>query len=114
MNGMRDKGINLSLWVGILLPPLAWSAALEAVYLTNGYACAGSAIGWSHLSSVIGLVLCLAGGLIAWNQLPSGNVDTLQGRGKFMAQLGIFLAVLFALLTIAQWLPVIVGVPCGK
>ena len=99
-------------WVGFLLPPLAWSAALEAVYLTNNYACGGISTVWSHLSSAVGLCLCLLGGFISWSQL-SKTPDANRPR-RFLSLLGVVLAAGFALLTIAQWLPVAYGVPCSK
>ena len=78
----------------------------------------GSAIGWSHLSSAIGFLLCIVGGVIAWMALPKSAVDDdkagPRSRDAFMAHAGIALAILFALLTIAQWLPVVYGVPCSR
>ena len=106
------------LWIGMLLPPAAWSVAMEAVYLTDVYTCSGSAIRWSHISSAAGLIFCILGGLIAWKTMPRYTSDDSKtvplSRSVFMSILGITLAVLFALLIIAQWLPVIYGVPCSK
>jgi hypothetical protein len=104
-------------WVGLLLAPASWSGALEAIYLTNGYACAGTGVGWSHLAAAVGLVLCVVGGLIAWSLRPNAadkNAARATSRNLLMARVGIGLAFLFGLLTIAQWLPLIYGVPCSK
>jgi hypothetical protein len=106
------------LWLGLLLPPSAWSAAMEAVYLTNVYTCAGSAVRWSHISSVTGLIFCVLGGFIAWQSMPpkaANDATTVPiSRSMFMAWLGVALAFLFGLLIITQWLPIIYGVPCSK
>jgi hypothetical protein len=110
--------INWLLWTGLLLPPIAWSVAMEAVYLTDVYTCAGSPVRWSHVSSAVGLIFCIVGGIIAWTQIPRqkeldrGSVPI--SRSFFMAALGCALAVVFGLLIVAQWLPVIYGVPCSK
>ena len=109
------NGTKLRSWVGMLLPPLAWSATLEAVYLTNGYHCLGSNVVWSHISSAIGFALCIAGGLISWSVgAQGGATGRTSSPGRFMRSLGVALAVLFAVLTLAQWLPLIYGVPCNK
>jgi hypothetical protein len=113
----RRRERNLSLWIGILLPPAAWSIAMEAIYLTNDYSCYGAGVaGWSHLSAALGVVLCIIGGVIAWTQLPerAGNDSASLTRDRFMANLGIVLSLIFALLIVAQWLPMLVGIPCGK
>jgi hypothetical protein len=106
------------LWLGMLLPPVAWSAVMEAVYLTDVYTCAGSAVRWSHISSTTGLIFCVLGGFIAWQSMPQKAVSDAKtvpiSRSLFMAWLGVALAFLFGLLIVAQWLPILYGVPCSK
>jgi hypothetical protein len=113
--GTRSKWL---LWIGMLLPPAAWSVAMEAVYLTDVYTCSGWAIRSSHISSAAGLIFCIIGGFVAWKAMPQRTGDSPEplplSRSVFMSVLGIALAVLFGLLILAQWLPVIYGVPCSK
>ena len=105
------------LWLGLLLPPVAWSAVFEAVYLANEYACAGYATAWSHIASLFGLVLCGVGGTLAYLNLPnSGRKSAVEpvATQRFMPGLGITSAVFFGLVVIATWMPMITGVPCSK
>jgi hypothetical protein len=111
----KSSGTLTYAWLGLLLPSAAWAVTLEAVYLTNGYSCAGTNVGWSHLSSALGLVFCLIGGVIAWWSLgAAGDSRNRATVIHFMGKLGVGSAVLFALLTIAQWLPLIYAIPCNK
>ena len=111
-------GYKWRLWIGMLLPPVAWSAAMEAVYLTDVYTCSGSAIRWSHISSAAGLMFCILGGLIAWKAMPrytaEGSKTVPLSRSAFMSILGIALAVVFWLMLICQMLPLNYGVAGGQ
>ena len=115
-----DKGDALRLWIGMLLPPLAWAAQLQSLYLASEYGCATSDFIWNHVVAVIALALSLLGGAIAWREwLKSGasveaEAGDLASRSRFMALIGILTASLFTILIFAQWLPTLTGVPCDK
>lgn len=107
-------------WVGLLLPPLAWSVALEVLYLLTDYGCATTNFLPNHIVSAGALVLSLLGGFIAWTnwqrsggEWPSDASGPIP-RSRFMAALGLLTSALFSALIIAQWLPTILGVPCVK
>ena len=108
------------LWTGLLLPPLAWSADLETVYLFSDYACEYHNFLPNHIASGVFLLISLIGGLIAWNNwLRSGAIwpngsSGVVASSRFLSALGLLSAALFSTLILAQWLPTIVGVPCGK
>jgi hypothetical protein len=62
----------------------------------------------------------LVGGFVAWNNWqkagatwPDTSGNSLS-RSRFLAALGILSSMLFSALIFAQWLPTILGVPCGK
>ena len=118
--GFTDYGRDLAYWVGILLPPIAWSIQLQTIYLTSEFGCYTSDFLWNHIVSVAMLVLSILGGFIAytkWRALGSGthtSADSPIDRKRFMAIGGILLSVLFTLLIFAQWLPTLMGVPCEK
>jgi hypothetical protein len=111
---------QLMQWTGFLLPPLAWSISLEALYLFSDYGCAGLNFIPNHIVSLAALILSLLGGAVAWHnwtrsgaQWPNGGSGAIP-RSRFMAALGLLTSMLFSALIFAQWLPTILGVPCGK
>jgi hypothetical protein len=114
------SGGALSLWVGILLPPVAWGVQLQTIYLTSEYGCLTADFVWNHVASVAALLLALAGGVLAfrlWRASGGGSEvedGTPLSRARFMSILGIFSGVLFSLVIFAQWLPTLMGVPCSK
>jgi hypothetical protein len=111
---------ELFLWIGFLLPPLAWSVYMETVYLFSDYGCKNLNFLPNHIVSVVFLIISLLGGAVAWsNWQKSGSTwpDDSSGsvsRSRFMSALGLLTSALFSLLIFAQWLPTILGVPCGK
>jgi hypothetical protein len=108
------------LWVGMQLPPLAWAAYMQTIYLTSEWACHANDLTWNHISAAIAFVLSAGGFFIAyaaWRAAGGGTEDEGDGgdsRAQFMALLGIATGVLFTLLIFAQWLPSLMRVPCGK
>ena len=111
---------NFWLWVGLLLPPIAWIAQLQTLYLTSEYGCTTLDFVWNHVTSVVALVVSAAGGVIAWRLWRSGGSHTSNegpkpsSRRQFMALLGVLTGALFTVVVFAQWLPTLVGVPCDK
>jgi hypothetical protein len=121
-NEPSDAGTRVKFWqwVGILLPPIAWGAQLQALYLTSEYGCRDLDLTRNHVVSVAALVFSIVGGIIANGQRPSGDHESNVEEGRpaarkrFMGLLGVVLAVFFTVVIFAQWLPTLVGVPCGK
>ena len=115
-----DTRGNFWRWIGILLPPVAWAAQLQAVYLTSEKACGDLDFSWNHIVSAVALAAAIIGGAIAWGYWPGGDYQATKESGKpatrkrFMGIIGFALSILFAVVIFAQWLPTIVGVPCGK
>jgi len=111
---------ELLLWVGFLLPPLAWSVFLETVYLFSDYGCKNENFLPNHIVSIAFLIVSLIGLAVAWsNWQKSGATwpDDSSGsipRSRFMSALGLLTGTLFSILIFAQWLPTLLGVPCGK
>ena len=108
------------LWVGFLLPPAAWALQLQTLYLLSQYACATGDLLPNHIAAAIALILSLTGGAISWrnwqkagSEWPSENAGVIP-RSRFLSSLGLLSSALFSATIFAQWLPTIMGVPCGK
>jgi hypothetical protein len=117
---MIDIGAALRLWIGILLPPIAWGVQLQSVYLASEFGCLTSDFTWNHVLSALTLVVALVGGVIAWFEwVAAGATTEAEGvdrmsRRRFMALIGILSSALFSVTIVAQWLPTLMSVPCGK
>ena len=112
---------GLPLWIGMLLPPVAWAVQVQALWLTSEYACNTANFLWNHVVSVVALVVSAAGGLVAYIERkklgPKGSSETNDDpvmRRRFMAMIGILTGALFTMVIFAQWLPTLLGVPCSK
>jgi hypothetical protein len=96
---------DLKLWAGILAGPAAWTTQLALVYPIAQLTChAGFAPqhpGTIHAISASALAVVALGGVTSW---PLRH-ETVEQRVRFMAQLGVMLCALFALVVIATWLP---------
>ena len=105
---------KLVLWVGVLGGGVAWSVQMQ-----TGYALArfSHAVPWltavHHAVSLLGALAALGAMLLAyreWRRLgggePAGVEGGVSGRARFMAMLGIVTSGLFALVIVAQWVPV--------
>jgi hypothetical protein len=116
----RDESGNFALWVGLLLAPLAWSAQLEALWLTSAYGCHDGNFNWNHVVSAAALLCSVVGAVVAWNHIPDGPYEsskekaTPKVRKRFMGYVGVALSIEFSVLIVAMWLPTILGVPCHK
>ncbi|MFN2500558.1 MAG: hypothetical protein ABR530_00930 [Pyrinomonadaceae bacterium] len=108
------------LWIGMLLPPIAWGLQLQTLWLTSEYGCFTSDFFWNHIVSIIALLISAFGGYVAyaelqkWNRVETNDSPDPRSRRRFMAMIGLMTAALFTALIFAQWLPTLLGVPCDK
>ena len=115
-----EPGTAFRLWIGMLLPPVAWAIQLQAMWLTSEYGCFTSDFMWNHVVSITGLVVSAIGMLIAyleyrkWEQVGDNARFEAGSRPRFMAMVGVMSGALFTLVIFAQWLPTLLGVPCDK
>jgi hypothetical protein len=116
-----DKGIAFRLWIGLLLPPVSWSIALESLYLATEYGClSSSGFTLNHIVVVIAFAASILAGIIAWREWTAtgGGYEEDGGdrssRRRFMSLLGILTSALFSVAILAQWMPTLMGVPCDK
>jgi hypothetical protein len=107
-------------WTGMLLPATAWAVQLQTLYLTSEIGCFDQNFTWNHIASGSALIFSIVGGIIAWTQWPAGEYEATKeeskprARKRFMGALGLVLSIFFTTVIVAQWLPTLVGVPCGK
>lgn len=114
------SGAGLMLWIGFILPPLAWAMGMEAMWLTTEWGCDRSEFKWNHAVAIIALLISIAGVFIAWTQskatadTPEATTIEKPGTRDFMRIVATVLGVLFTMLIFAQYLPTLMGVPCSK
>jgi hypothetical protein len=113
-----DAGTLRALWIGVLLPPTAFLFNLEAAYALVPAACSSQSLLLVHVVHLVCLALAVFGGLTAlrsWRRSGStwpGGEGGPVSRTRFMAGLGMFLSLQFALVIVAQWIPSFILDPC--
>jgi hypothetical protein len=109
--GTRGK---LSLWAGVLLGPVAWAVQLQAGYALSRFSYEQRWLTAVHHAVSAASLLIVVGALVLawrdWHRIgrgqPRGIEGGVPGRSRFMAVLGMFTSALFALVILAQWVPV--------
>jgi hypothetical protein len=108
------------LWAGVLAGPLAMLIQLQVNYALVLWACAAGREWALHLVTLLALLITIAGGLLSWrNWRRAGAVWEDEGAGvlprcRFMAAVGILVGILFALVIVAQWIPIFMYGPCQR
>lgn len=103
----------------MLAPPLIWFAHLNVSYVWVPSSCASGDWLKLHLFTVAGILLTAGAGFVSWRFLQHfGRGTTDRGdarltRRRFVAILGSAFAVAFAVLIVANEIPVIVMERCG-
>jgi hypothetical protein len=102
------------LWFGVLAGPLAWTLQLSVSYPLAQLSCHAEHRGQHpialELIALGALVVIAFGAVTSWHALralPSASSDGGHSadRGRFMAGLGLLLAVMFSLVVIATAIP---------
>jgi hypothetical protein len=106
------------LWVGILAAPLAWTVDLLLSYALVGPACQTRAPLMLNAVWVVSLLIAIGGGLICWQvraqpQDPHRRNGVVQlDRVDFMAEGGMLISALFAIIILLAGLANLVLSPC--
>src|SRR6476620_10455427 len=91
-----DVGAAFRLWIGMLLPPAAWLAQLQALYLSSEFGCATSNFTRNHIVVIVALIVSLIGWAIVWREWTKSRDDGgAQMRHRFMALIGVLTGALF-------------------
>lgn len=108
----------LMLWSGWVIGPGAWALHLMGSYLLVARACEADAVWTLHGTTLVTLLLSLAGAAVAWRQWGRagrrwpGSGDGEAGRIRFMAVMGLLISALSALLIVAEGIPNFFLSPC--
>lgn len=114
----KDRATRL--WLGVLIPPMAALLQLEANYALVPWACRSSQRWPFHLTSAITLAATIVAGSLSWRywQKAEGTFDEdgagRSSRSQFMALIGFLSSMLFLLVLISLWIPVLVYGPCER
>ncbi|HEX7180849.1 MAG TPA: hypothetical protein VF756_03340 [Thermoanaerobaculia bacterium] len=106
-----ERRWNLLLWAGMLAGPFAWALHQQVSYSLTQTLCLRGQQGFLHLVTVVALLICAGGALIAWrlwSQMPEVSTehgDNRSSRIRFMALAGLVLCAFFALVIFAQEIP---------
>lgn len=108
---------QLWLWGGVVAAPILWFADQQTHLLLVSWACRSGQLWLLHLSSALFLLsTCAVGATAFWKwRGHSGAHSEGFGVGSgagFLALLGVWSSGLFALLIVAQAIPVFVIDPC--
>jgi hypothetical protein len=105
-----DTREDFYVWLGMLGPPAIWLTNFEIIYARVLPACAIKSNVWLIIVSVISLVLIAGCAFLAMREL--GETGENKTR-RFMGQVGVMSASLFALVTIAQIIAMLLMDPCS-
>jgi hypothetical protein len=107
-----------ALWLGLLLPPIAFLIDLETAYALVPAACSSRNELLVHLTHLACLLLAIFGWLISWRNWkatgatwPADEGDP-TARSRFMAGVGVLQGGLFVLVIVAMWIPSFMLDPC--
>ncbi|KAA0013029.1 hypothetical protein F0A17_08955 [Billgrantia pellis] len=108
----------LMLWSGWVIGPGAWALHLMGSYLLVSRACETGSMWLLHGTTLVTLLLGLAGAAVAWRQWGRagrrwpGSGDGEAGRIRFMAVMGLLISALSGLLIVAEGIPNFFLGPC--
>jgi hypothetical protein len=108
------------LWAGVLVGPSATLIQLQTNYALVLWACGSGQVWVLHLVALAALLLCAAAGLLSWRnwrKTGAGWEDEGAGpipRSRFMSVVGMFVSLMSAVVTIAQWLAVFIYSACQR
>lgn len=84
-----------------------------------GWICESGSVVLLHLGTLAALAVAVAGIYLAWSswhiagsEWPNDEAGPMP-RGLFMAMSGLILSAFFALVIIAQWIPILLLDPCA-
>ena len=100
-------------WWGLLLVPSAFLASLSAAYAVVPYACMTMRHGLVHVAPALCGIVALVGVALCAVALRRADRDAAVGPERhFLALVGLAVAALFLLATLAQWYVAAALTPC--
>ena len=104
----RVGPMGIALWAAVFGAPAIWAVSFETGYALVPKVCQFQGHYVLHIISLLALVLALIGGFLSWRQWRriGGSPEETEGgpigRQRFLGALGVFSAVLYSTLIIAQ------------
>lgn len=105
------------LWAGLFAGPVGWFVSFIGAYALAAGAC-GQGTGRLHGMVLLGLIVAVAGTLLAWRTWKSAGGPPRSGdegvvaRARLLASLGLLAGGLFDIVIVAQWIAVALLTPC--
>jgi hypothetical protein len=110
------RGARHHLVTGVVVPPLAWLAQLQANYALASWACQAGHRYLAVLVIGVALLITLAAGAQAWRSRPaegpvSGEPQRIEGA-RVLALLALGSTLSFAVVLLATAVPIFIQGPC--
>ena len=119
-NFFETRRGTLALWLGVFAGPALWFLNQQINASLTPWACRTQHVAALHVVAATCLAGTLLAGALAWRnwrwaeaRLREVRANYLL-RGRFMAQLGVFSAALFAIVIVAMALPNFLLDPCAR
>ncbi len=114
----RDLPGTRRLWIGCVLPVLAWALHLAGSYGLAASACDGGPAplalrGWLLGLTIVTALAALAGLAMSWSSQRRLRCAPQATRRRFMTRCGMLLGGGFAVVVLVQGLPPLVLAPCA-
>ena len=113
-----DRG-SIPVWSGFIGAPLLWGLHLQIGYAMVPWICTTQRYWVAHLFTIVCLAICVCFTWLCWREWqhvgggsPSSHEPPAEGRTRFAALVGLMSAALFALLILANHLPIFFFSPC--
>ena len=111
--------VETATWVGLLLPPLAWSAYVFVAWFLVPVACDADVGFVLHLFAAASLALAAAGLAVSLRTFRRGNEQGWEdapgmGVGRLLPSVALLLGLLFTVGLVLLWLFTIFISPCER
>src|SRR3954471_21270965 len=105
----RDEKADAGGWLGMLGPPIVWIVNFEIIYAGVLSACANQNKNPLLVSCFVSLALIAGCAFLSRREITAGSGHDAR---RFMARVGLMTATVFALITIAQIIAILINDPC--
>jgi hypothetical protein len=99
---------RLSLWLALIVPPLAWYGFQQGLAMTVRGACGAAGVPLGPLWGAGSIALCICAG---WFAMPRPGQ---QDSDRFLSKLGVLAAGLFSLAILYQSAATMIIPPCAR
>ena len=111
----RERRDDAALWLGIVVPPLAWAADELVGLVFSDFVCDSGHRWLLHAVTAGAFLLAAAAGAISWRAGADGGSEEggrVGDRRRFMRRIGGLTTVFFLLVIVAGAVPGLLHRPC--